>query len=104
MRGWAAGLGQSFEQIGPDALGRPTHEPVVKRLLRAVDLPWRIRPTLARLQHVDDALDYPAVIDPFLALIFEKCASVSQNSLIRSSFPTKEAQTVLPNQIYGSRA
>lgn len=67
LGGGTASLGQGLEQIGPDALGRPAHEPVVERLPRAIDLAWRIRPTPARLQYIDDAADHPTVIDALLA-------------------------------------
>ena len=55
-----------MEDINPNAFGGPSDEAVVEGLARSVDR-WRINPTTARLQHVYDAADHPAVIDPRLA-------------------------------------
>jgi len=55
-----------MEDINPNALGGPSDEAVVQGLARPVDR-WRINPTTARLQHVHDAADHPAIIDPRLA-------------------------------------
>ena len=58
---------ERLEQIGPDTLLRPAHETIVERLLRPVDVPWRIRPAATGLQHMNDAADHPAIVDPLLA-------------------------------------
>lgn len=63
LRRWPAGRGQSGENLHPDAFSRPSHKPVVQRLLRTVD-DRRINPATAGFQHVHDAADDPAVIDP----------------------------------------
>jgi len=89
LRGWATGLGQGLEQIGPDALGRPAHEPIVERLLRTIDLAWRIRPTPARLQHMDDAADHPTVIDALLAPRLGRTMRSSQT--VRPSAKTRSS-------------
>ena len=67
LGGRPTGLGQGLEQITPDPLGRPAHETIVEGLLRAVDLTRGVRPTPARLQHVNDPADHAAVIDTLLA-------------------------------------
>ena len=66
LRRWPAGRGQSGENLHPDAFSRPSHKPVVQRLLRTID-DRRINPATAGFQHVHDAADDPAVIDPRLA-------------------------------------
>ena len=61
-----AGTRQHMEQINPHALCRPTDIAVVEGLVGSVDA-RRIDLPSAGLQHVDDAADHPAVIDPSLA-------------------------------------
>ena len=51
-----------MEDVDPDALDCPPHEAVVEGLARSVDR-WCIDPSTARLQHVHDAADHPAVIN-----------------------------------------
>ena len=63
---WSVGQCQGMEDIRPDTLGRPAHEAIVERLARAID-GWRIDPTAAGLQDMDDPADDAAVIDPWLA-------------------------------------
>ena len=112
LGGRPTGLGQGLEQITPDPLGRPAHETIVEGLLRAVDLTRGVRPTPARLQHVNDPADHAAVIDTLLASgvcrqvgpIFANCSSMNQNSAIGASFPQKESQTHPLSQTYGSGA
>ena len=55
-----------MEEVDPHALCRPTDVAVVEGLVRPVDA-RRIDPPSAGFQHVDDAADHPAVIDPSLA-------------------------------------
>ena len=62
----ASGRGQNIEDVDPDALRGPPDEPVVERLVRAVDI-WRVDPAATGLQYVHDAADNPPVIDPRLA-------------------------------------
>ena len=57
---------QNIEDIDPNALRSPSDEPVVKRLVRTIDI-WRIDPAAAGLQHVHNAADDTPVIDPRLA-------------------------------------
>jgi hypothetical protein len=54
---------QCLEQFLPDALGRPTDEPIIERLSRAIP-GGNANPTAARLQRHDDAADDPAIVDP----------------------------------------
>src|SRR5215207_6139394 len=55
-----------MEDARPNALRGPPDEAVVERLLRTVG-GWCIGPPPARLQHMDDPANHPAVIDPRLA-------------------------------------
>jgi hypothetical protein len=57
---------QRMEEIDPYALRGPADEPVIERLVRPVDGRC-IDPAPARLQHLNDAADYPSIIDPRLA-------------------------------------
>lgn len=59
----AARRSQGIEDIAPHALGRPAHEPVVQGLSRPIH-GRGIGPAAAGLQHMHDAADHPAVIDP----------------------------------------
>ena len=63
LRRWGAGRSQRPEEVDPDALRRPPHEAVVRRLARTVDRRG-IRPSPTRLQNMDDATDHVTVIDP----------------------------------------
>ena len=55
-------------ELGEDALPHaalgPAPEPVVKRLLRPVDLLGTIAPATAALQSMDNPGEHPTVIDP----------------------------------------
>ena len=56
-------LGQRRQDAGPDAPPTPPVPAIIDRRRRAVF--WRaIRPATAALEHVDDAGDYPAIINP----------------------------------------
>ena len=58
---------QGVENILPNAALRPTNKPIVKRLLRTVDLPRAVGPASAIPQGVDDAAQNAPVINPSLA-------------------------------------
>ena len=58
---------QGVENILPNAALRPTNKPIVKRLLRTVDLPRAVGPASAIPQSVDDAAQNAPVINPSLA-------------------------------------
>jgi len=64
--GRSPALGKGAEQALPDATLCPSRKAIVDRRVRAVLL-RAILPTAAALQHVYDAADDPAVIDPLLA-------------------------------------
>ena len=66
LRRRTAGLRERVEQIDPDALGGPADIAIVERLLRPV-FRRRIDPAPAGFEHMDDAADHPAVVDPRLA-------------------------------------
>jgi hypothetical protein len=66
LRWWPACVRERMEEIDPNALGSPADETVVERLVRAIEA-RRIDPTSTRLQHVNDAADHPAIMDPRLA-------------------------------------
>jgi hypothetical protein len=55
-----------MEDIAPYALGRPALEAVVECLPRAIRR-WRIDPTTAALDEMDDTADDPTVVHPRLA-------------------------------------
>ena len=55
-----------MEDIAPYALGRPALEAVVECLPRAIRR-WRIDPTTAALDDMDDTADDPTVVHPRLA-------------------------------------
>ena len=59
----AAVTGQGFEDVVPDALAAPPVEAIVDRCVRPI-LGRTVAPAPARLEHVDDAGDHPAIIDP----------------------------------------
>src|SRR3954454_3501031 len=48
------------------ALRRPPDEPVVERLIRAIDI-RRIDPATAGLEYMHNAADHPSIINPRLA-------------------------------------
>jgi hypothetical protein len=91
--GWrTACSSQCLEQVLPDTLGRPTDEPIVERLSRAI-LGWNVDPTAARLQRHDDAADDPAIVDPRHTPWFvrqQRCKSlplrIAQPEPLRHSF------------------
>ena len=58
--------GQGVEHLGQNAFGRPPHEATIERLARAVD-GRGIDPASAGLQHMDDAADDAAIVDPRIA-------------------------------------
>ena len=62
LRRWAAGRGQSIEDVDPDALGRPSDEAVVEGLVRSIDV-RRVPPSQAISDNVDNSTDDTAVID-----------------------------------------
>src|ERR1700729_3995654 len=66
FRRWATGRCQCMKDVDPDALGRPAHEAIVERLARTVDA-RRVDPAATGLQHMHDAADHPAIIDPRFA-------------------------------------
>jgi len=55
-----------MEEVGPDTFSGPSLEAIVERLPRAIDA-RRIFPSAARHQHMHDAADDTAIIDPGLA-------------------------------------
>ncbi len=55
------GRRQRMKDVDPDALGRPAHEAIVERLARTVD-DRGVDPATARLQHMHDTADDPAII------------------------------------------
>ena len=55
-----------MEDVFSNAFGRPAHEAIVKRLTWAVD-GGGVNPATPGLQHMNDATDDPAVVDPWLA-------------------------------------
>ncbi len=64
--GRPAGSRQGTEEARPDAFGRPSLETVVECLPGAVDRGC-IFPTAAGYQHMHNAADHSAIIDPRLA-------------------------------------
>jgi len=63
MRGRTAGIREDMEQLRPDALLRPPHEPVVECLARPV-FRRSIGPPAAGFQDVNDPTDDASIIDP----------------------------------------
>src|SRR5579872_1503470 len=63
---WPSCRGQGAEYLGPDAFGSPTHEAIVERLVRTVDR-WRINPSPAGFQNMDNAADNPQIVNTRLA-------------------------------------
>ena len=55
-------LRERVEQIDPDALGRPAHIAIIEGFSRPIFW-WRIDPSPAGFQHVDDAADHPPIIN-----------------------------------------
>ena len=55
-----------MEDVDPDALGRPSDEPIVEGFARSIDRRC-IDPSAARFQHMHDATDHSMVINPRLA-------------------------------------
>ena len=55
-----------LEEVHPHALGGPADVPVVEGLVGSVEA-RRINPARARLEHMNDAADHSAIIDPRLA-------------------------------------
>lgn len=115
LRRGAAHRCQRMEDVFPNAFGRPPNEAIVERLARAVD-GRRINPATPGLQHMDDAADDPAVIDPGLApriggkmrLKPRKLAVVQPETVSihhRSPFGDLESRNARPgNPFYGSGA
>jgi hypothetical protein len=61
-----ARAGERAKQIAPNALRRPPDIAIVQRLSRPVDIRG-IDPATAGLQHMHDAANHPAVVNPRLA-------------------------------------
>ena len=81
-----AGRGQGMENLDPNALFSPSHEPIVERLVRAIII-GRINPTAAGFQNVHNAADDAPVVNTRLAARIgwqkrlkpaKNCSSVSQ--------------------------
>src|SRR6266849_1628994 len=66
LSGRTASRGQGMENVDPHAFGSPSDKSIVQRLSRPVDVRG-IDPATTGLEHMDDAADHPAVIDPRLA-------------------------------------
>ena len=60
---WSAGRRQSVEDVRPDELRSPTRKSIVGRLSWAIDR-RRLGPPTSRTQHIDDATDSTAVLNP----------------------------------------
>jgi hypothetical protein len=84
VSGQADSRSKSVEELHSDALGGPADEAIVEGFAGVIGV-WRIYPTPTRLQHVPDAADHPAIINPALlrvpagrcGAILANCASVS---------------------------
>ncbi len=66
LGGRPASRGEHVEKIESHALSRPADIAVVERLPRPI-FRRRIDPAPARFQHMDNAADHPAIVDPRLA-------------------------------------
>ena len=66
FRGWTVSRRQSMKEARPDTFGRPSLRAIVERLPGAID-GRGIFPPAARYQHVHNATDDPAIINPRLS-------------------------------------
>ena len=63
---WSTGRGQGIENLDPNALFGPSHEPIVERLVRAIIIGC-INPPAAGFQNVHNAADDAPVVNTRLA-------------------------------------
>ncbi len=89
LRRWSAGRCQGMKDVGPNAFGRPAYEAIVERLARTVD-GRSVDPATARLQHMHDPADDPAVVDPRLAARIGRKMRLKPREL--SSFSQKQSR------------